>query len=372
MSRQIVEIETKTFIRFWLVIFGFGFILWFIVRAQEALVMIGIAGLLALAIHPLASKVDRLIGRKSQNNLSSVLAYLIVLLVIASVVAVIAPVIVSEFSKFLTALPDTIKNADLSGLNEFAKNFGIDNLSAEISRSVEDFSHSFLSGLGDGVVSGISALGGIIGKAGITLVLSLFFLIEGPDLFEHLWTVLGAKKNAKDLKEEKDSDIRFATEARVVISKMAKVVSTFVSKQVAIALLDGAVVAASVATLCFIFGRDAYIALPMGMISMTFYLIPMFGQVIGASLVTLILAITNPLMAVIWLAFYIVYGFIEVNAIAPKIQGNALKLRPIVILIAMIIGTYMFGLIGAIIAIPIAGCIKVLLEEYPTIRKIRQ
>ena len=38
----------------------------------------------------------------------------------------------------------------------------------------------------------------------------------------------------------------------------------------------------------------------------------------------------------------------------------------------MIIGTYMFGLIGAIIAIPIAGCIRVLIEEYPTIRKIRQ
>ena len=37
----------------------------------------------------------------------------------------------------------------------------------------------------------------------------------------------------------------------------------------------------------------------------------------------------------------------------------------------MIIGTYMFGLFGAIVAIPIAGCIKVLIEEYPTIRKIR-
>ena len=112
-------------------------------------------------------------------------------------------------------------------------------------------------------------------------------------------------------------------------------------------------------------------ALPMGMISMTFYLIPMFGQVIGASLVTLILAFTSPLMAVIFLAFYIIYGFIEVNILAPKIQGNALKLRPIVILIAMIIGTYMFGLLGAIIAIPIAGCIRVLIEEYPTIRRLK-
>lgn len=371
MSRQIVEIETKTFIRFWLVIFGFGLITWFVIRAQEALVIIGVAALLALAIRPLALKVDSIIGKKSQNRLASVLAYLIVLLVIAAVVAVIAPVIVSEFSKFLVSLPDTIKNADLSGLNSLAKNFGIENLSAEIAKTVDELSHNFLSSFGGGVVSGISTIGSIVGKAAITLILSLFFLLEGPELFNHLWDNLGAKKSKKDIKEEKDADIRLVTEARIVVKKMSRVVSTFVSKQVTIALLDGTATALSVAALCLIFGVNASLALPMGMITMTFYLIPMFGQVIGASLVTLILLMNNPLMAVIWLAFYLVYGFIEVNGIAPKIQGNALNLRPIVILIAMIIGTYMFGLFGAIVAIPIAGCIKVLIEEYPTIRKIR-
>ena len=58
--------------------------------------------------------------------------------------------------------------------------------------------------------------------------------------------------------------------------------------------------------------------------------------------------------------------------IAPKVQGTALKLPPIAILIAITIGTYMFGLIGAIIAIPIAGCIKVLIDEYPKIRELRE
>ena len=62
---------------------------------------------------------------------------------------------------------------------------------------------------------------------------------------------------------------------------------------------------------------------------------------------------------------------IENNLISPKIQGNALKLQPVVILCAVVIGMYMFGLLGAIIAIPIAGCIRVLVEEYPNIKALR-
>ena len=371
MSRQIIEIETKTFVRFWLVLLGIGAIIYLFVKASEALTIIGVSILLAIAIRPLALKVDQIIGRKTQAHLASVLAYMIVILVIAGIVAAIAPVIITEFAKFLSALPDTVKNADLSGLNDIGRSFGIENLSSEIVKSIDEISKNMLSTLGTGVISGLSTVGGVVGKAFITLVLTLFFLLEGPNLFNSVWDSLGAKTSRKDVKEEKDTDVRALTEARIIIKKMTKVVSTFVSKQVTIALLDGTVVGLSVFALSLIFGVRTSLALPMGLISMTFYLIPMFGQIIGAGLVTLILLFNNPLMAIIWLAFYIVYGFIEVNVFAPKLQGNALKLRPVVILMAMVIGTYTFGLLGAIIAIPIAGCIKVLIEEYPTIRSVR-
>ena len=69
---------------------------------------------------------------------------------------------------------------------------------------------------------------------------------------------------------------------------------------------------------------------------------------------------------------YIVYAQVENNLIAPKIQGDALKLQPVVILCAITIGMYMFGLLGAIIAIPIAGCIRVLIDEYPNIKAARE
>ena len=372
MSRQIVEIETKTFIRFWLVIIGFAVLAFFVIRASEALAIIGIAALLAIAIRPLALKVNSLIGQKTKkNNLASVLAYLLVLLVITGIIAAVAPFIVTEFAKFLSTLPDTIKHADLSGLNDLGRSFGIDNLSSELVKGIDDLSHNLLGSLGTGVLSGISTVGALVGKAAITLVLTLFFLLDGPDIINSFWDKLGAKHALSDVKDVKDRDIRLITEARIITTKMARVVSTFVTKQVAIAIIDGCATAISVLALSLIFGVETRLAVPAGLITMTFYLIPMFGQVIGAALVTLILLFTNPLMAIIWLAFYIVYGFVEVNVFAPKFQGSALNLRPVVILIAMVIGTYMFGLFGAIIAIPIAGCIKVLVDELPTIRQLR-
>ena len=109
----------------------------------------------------------------------------------------------------------------------------------------------------------------------------------------------------------------------------------------------------------------------MGMITMLFYLIPMFGQFIGGTLVTVILFFSSPVAAGIFAVTYILYSQIENNVIAPKIQGSALNLQPVIILSAVTIGMYMFGLLGAIVAIPIAGCIRVLIEEYPKLRAAR-
>ena len=55
--------------------------------------------------------------------------------------------------------------------------------------TVDELSHNLLSSFGGGVVSGISTIGGIVGKAAITLILSLFFLLDGPELFNRLKSV---------------------------------------------------------------------------------------------------------------------------------------------------------------------------------------
>jgi predicted PurR-regulated permease PerM len=90
----------------------------------------------------------------------------------------------------------------------------------------------------------------------------------------------------------------------------------------------------------------------------------MFGSFIGGCIVALLLAFNVWGAGLAFFIYTIVYLQIEANVISPKVQGKGLQLPALAVLAAVTIGVYMFGIIGAIISIPIAGCIKVLIEEY--------
>jgi len=361
MSKKI-EVDTKTFIRFWLVILGLGLIALFLWKAQTGLLLVGISIFLAIAIRPLVKIVNNLNRKKKRPVLSAVVAYCIVVGVLGIALAVIGPVVVNETVKFVGQIPDTFEHTlgGWDGINDFGRNIGIANLQEEVLVVLQKFSNDFVSNFGSTVVTSVGTVANIVTTTILVLVLTLLFLLEGPGLLESFWGAL-----------EKDSSKKSRVVAtRKMITRMTDVISTFVSKQVAVAILDGVITALAVFVLSLIFDFSAGLAFPMGLIAMVFCLIPMFGQVIGCVLITLILFFSSQIASVAFLVFYIVYAQIENNVIAPKIQGAALNLPIVIILSAITVGTYMLGLVGAIIAIPIAGCVKVWLEEYPKLKAI--
>ena len=227
---------------------------------------------------------------------------------------------------------------------------------------MHSLSNSLLGILGNNFVSSVSNVAGIAMKIVLVLVLTLLFLIEGPGMMNIFWKSLSTgEENKKPINE-----------AKRILSRMANVISTFVSRQLLVATIDGCATGLIVFILTLCTGLSPTLAVPMGLITMIFYLIPMFGQFIGATLVMVILFFSSPLAAAIFAVVYLFYSQIENNLISPRIQGNALNLPAIMILIAITIGMYMFGLLGAIIAVPIAGCVRVLIDEYPNIKAARK
>ena len=367
MSKQI-ETDFKTFIKFWLVPLLIGIAIFVIYKALTGLIIIGLSIFLALALRPLVNTVNRFFTKhfgKSEKHqtLSAVFAYLIVVVVVGGIIAIVGPVVVNETSRFISNFPDTFEKTfgGWDGVNEIGKSIGISDLHAQIENGLSNLSKNLLGVLGNNLFSSVSGIADVVMKAVLVLVLTLLFLLEGPAMVNSLWKYL-------DHNEEK----KVAKVTRNVVTKMANVVSTYVSRQVFVAILDGCVTMIVVFILSLIFKFSPNLAIPMGMITMLFYLIPMFGQFIGGTLVTLLLISSNLWAGLIFAAIYIAYAQIENNIIAPKIQGDALKLRPVIILCAIVVGMYMFGLLGAIIAIPIAGCIRVLFEEYPNIKAARE
>ncbi len=361
-----IETNTRTFVKFWLVPVGIVLTLLFIYKALTGLIIIGISIFLALALKPLVRKVNSLFAKlfgteKKRQTLSAVLAYLIVVLVIGTIIAIIGPVVVNETSKFVQHFPETFEQTfgGWEGVNNIGKSIGIDDLHAEIVNAITGLSNNLLGVLGTNLVSGVSGIADAVMKIVLVLVLTLLFLLEGPGIIELIWTKLSAG----------GEDKKSVTVAKRVLSRMANVISTYVSRQIIVAMIDGMASGFIVFCISLFMNIESSIAVPMGLITMLFYLIPMFGQFIGGTLVTIILFFSNPVAAVIFAVIYIIYAQVENNVISPKIQGNALKLPAVAILSAITIGMYMFGLLGAIVAIPIAGCIRVLIDEYPNIRK---
>ena len=354
-----VEVDTKTFVRFWLVILGFGLAALFIWKAWEALMIIGIALFLTIAIRPLAQRINRL-TKKDHSASSSIIAYILVIGVLGVVVAMVGPVVIEQTTQFVQQLPQTFEHTlgGWDGINDFGQTIGIDNLQNEIATALQNFSSSFVSNIGNTLVMSVGTVAKVLTNIILTIVLTLFFSLEGPSIIDAGWNVIEGRR--------KNSAVRAW---KRLAGRMVDVVSTYVSHQAMVALLDGLVVTIVVLLLSFTFGLPGGLALPMGLLAMVFYLIPMFGPIISCMLITLVLLFSSPVAAAIFLVFYIIYAQIENNVIAPKIQGNALNLPATMVLVAIIIGMNIFGLLGAIIAIPIAGCIKVIVEELPNLRE---
>ena len=354
-----VEVDTKTFVRFWLVILGFGLAALFIWKAWEALMIIGIALFLTIAIRPLAQRINRL-TKKDNSASSSIIAYILVIGVLGVVVAMVGPVVIEQTTQFVQQLPQTFEHTlgGWDGINDFGQTIGIDNLQNEIATALQNFSSSFVSNIGNTLVMSVGTVAKVLTNIILTIVLTLFFSLEGPSIIDAGWNVIEGRR--------KNSAVRAW---KRLAGRMVDVVSTYVSHQAMVALLDGLVVTIVVLLLSFTFGLPGGLALPMGLLAMVFYLIPMFGPIISCMLITLVLLFSSPVAAAIFLVFYIIYAQIENNVIAPKIQGNALNLPATMVLVAIIIGMNIFGLLGAIIAIPIAGCIKVIVEELPNLRE---
>jgi predicted PurR-regulated permease PerM len=94
-----------------------------------------------------------------------------------------------------------------------------------------------------------------------------------------------------------------------------------------------------------------------------FDLVPIVGSTAAGAIVTLVALTVSLPVAIATLVFYVVYRLAEDYLIVPRIMGRAVEVPPTATLIAVLVGGAVLGLIGALVAIPVAAAINVLLRE---------
>lgn len=347
-----IDIDTRTFVRFWLVVIGFAFAILAIYSARTALTLLGVAFFLAMALNAPVSYLARHLPGKSRIG-GTAIAYILVIILLSVFVFLVIPPIVQQTIKFSETVPGLIESATSQwhGVNELAAKYHVQSQVDSAISAVRDNTAGWATEASRNVLSGIGSVASVVLSTFLVLVLSFLMLIEGPMWLKRLWGIY----NDQDRMEYH----------RQLVHRMYNVVTSYVTGQLTISAIDAALAGMVVFMLSVLFPVvPANLTLPSVAIAFTLSLIPLFGATIAGVLIAVLLAFNDITAGVIFISYFIVYQQIENNFIAPAIQSRKLELSPLTVLGSVMIGVYLFGLAGGIISIPIAGCCKVLLENY--------
>jgi len=349
-----IDIDTKTFVRFWLVVIGFGFAIFAIYHAQTALIILGVSLFLALALNSPVSKISKILPGRSRVGATAI-AYVMVVLILGAIIVLVIPPIVQQTAKFIQNVPafvDTATN-QWKGLNDVIEQYNLKPQVDQALNSIKESTASWASNVGQSVITGVGSLFAFMTGSILVLVLTFLMLIEGPMWMERLWGLYNNKR-------------KMTTHKRVV-SRIYAVVNGYVTGQLTVSAIGATFAGLTVFVLSLVFPQiPGALAFPTAAITFVLSLIPMFGATIGGVLITALLAFNAPIAAAIYAVYFVIYQQVENNFISPHIQARKIELSALAVLGSVTIGLYMFGIVGGIIAIPIAGSIRVLLDEYLT------
>lgn len=306
---------------------------------SQILVLILIALFLATGLNPAVEALRR-------KNLSRTWAVTIIFtLVIAFVIfffLVVVPPVVSQGTQLINNAPqllsDLTNNATIDKLNN---QYGIIDTLQNKLKSVTSNGTLLISTFGGVIGVGKSVLSGFFSFLTV-LVLTLYFITSLPQAINLGLSLVPASRRER---------VGRLTEA--IIAR----VGSFVGSQVIIAMMASLFVL----ILSVLLGLPSPIAIAM--IILVCGLIPLIGHFIGCSIVTIIALTQSVLLGVVAFIAYVVYVQIENYVVTPRIMKRTMAVPGAVTIIAALIGSSLLGLVGGLLAIPVAAAIILILDE---------
>ncbi|MDP9189760.1 MAG: AI-2E family transporter [Actinomycetota bacterium] len=303
---------------------------------------------LALALDPAVGLIQRakVRSRGVPRWLAILLVYLFFFGGLTLLVLHVAPPLVKDVEGLAKKLPTYV--TDFENWAENNKQFSELNDRYDITAKLSDQASSLPSTLS----SGASELGSVTVSllehliAFITVItLTFFLLLEGRGMFER-----GTGRLDRPHRD------RF----RRVGLRIAAVVRSYVSVNVLLALAAGAF------TWGFLELQGFHLALPLALLVFFLDLIPLIGFTIAGAIVALVLGIDGAAGdVVVWLIIFLVYQQLQDRVIQPLMyRGGALKVNPAVAIVAILVGANLAGVLGALLAIPSAASLGVLIDEF--------
>ena len=305
--------------------------LWLIGVLRLVVIPIGLALLLAAAFAPLVALLRRRLHFSSA--LAAATTMLLAVVVLGGVVTLVVLRVQGQWSRLTKSATDGIGQIQgfLTGppLNLDAAAFD------KIRKSATDLVTS--PAFGSGALAGVAGLVDFITTVLVLIVTLFFFLKDGGQIWGFLLKPLDAGRTRR---------------ARRIGDAALDSLGGYVRGTALVALVDAVFIGAG------LFVLQVPLALPLSVIVFLTAFIPIVGATIAGALAALVALVTNGVGAAIAVVvIVVVVNQLEGNLLQPLIMGRTVRLHPIVILLALIVGSILAGIIGAVVAVPITAVI---------------
>ncbi len=317
---------------------------------QTILLYVGTALFLSLGLDPIVAWLER---RKLPRWAAVLITILGVLAAFAGIIVMVVPIIVQQIGQLVAAIQDLIDKGAFddpvgeiqSWLHSVFPNLDID----QAWTYIEDWYNSLDVGAIGGEIGGsiIAIIGAMIaGFAGafIVLILTIYFTASTPSLKRAVYQLVPASKRARfmDLGEQITDSVGY-----------------YVIGQVTLGLING------VLSAIFLTIIRAPFPAVLAVIAFFFSLIPLVGTLTGSTIIVLTCLVLSPtpVTALIAAIYYLIYMQIEAYVISPRIMGRAVAVPGAVVVIAALAGGSLLGLLGALVAIPVAASILIIYRQ---------
>lgn len=318
------------------------------------LTWIGAALFLALGLDPLVSWLEK----KGWPRWLAILTVLVgVLAVFAGLVFAIIPVLVEQIGNLVVAVPKLIDGFQNGEVRETILDalpwLPLDQILDNLSKTIED--PSFGGGIFSGVITvGLGVAAGVTGAI-IVLILTLYFVSSLSGIKRGLYQLVPASKRP-----------RFIELAEQVSSSVGK----YVIGQGSLGIANGILSFLFLQLLLPLIGQltgldlDIRYAVLLAFLAFLGSLIPLVGTLTASIIITTLVLLFNGWPAVLFVGiYYLVYMQVEAYVLNPRIMSSAVKVPGAIVVIAALAGGTLLGILGALIAIPVAAAILLVFRQ---------
>ncbi len=323
--------------------------LWAIAKASgKVLVIFIVAGLIALILNPVVAFLAR---RRLPRGLAVLVVYLGFFLIITGIAFLLANPISNQASKFADDIPHITKEAN-KNLADFQRTLNKGGIHVHFIKQGKTALQTLGEKAAKGAGSIVSFSGGVLTEVASTLfdlilifVLSVYMLLYGARIGVLVRRVMPPGDGTP--RDDYPSLVQNA-------------VARYVGGQLLFSLIMGTTAGLAMYLLGVlgIFGPGRTYAAVFGIFYGFFELIPYVGPILGAALPVIVALFTDPVSA-LWVTLtFIGLQQLEGHLVAPQIFGHTLRINPLLVIFALLLGLQVHGIIGALIALPILAVLR--------------